>query len=410
MLFPVRMQVFVARQPIFDIRKRVVAYELLFRAGLENAFPRGTDPDMASAKVIDHAVSAFDFGGLTLGKKAYVNVTRRVLCEGLYTVLPPRQTVIELLETVTADDETLAAVKAARRAGYEIALDDFVDRPSVEPFVSMAQVLKIDFLATPPEERKRLREQNRRTKLTLLAEKVENAAEFENAEQLGYTLFQGYFFQRPEIIAREDIPPAKMTYVRFLRELQAPVLDYGALEAIIKQDVSLSVKLLKLLNSAAFGWRSRVSSLKHALVLLGERPFRKWASLIAVVGMTDDRPPELALISLARARFCERLCPLAGAAASELDAFIVGLLSALDAMMGRPLSELLREIVVSPEIDAALLRQDTPLGKARALVLAYEAGAWSEVSTLAAALGVSERELPALADEARDWATATLPR
>ena len=140
---------------------------------------------------------------------------------------------------------------------------------------------------------------------------MENAAEFESAEQLGYTLFQGYFFQRPEIISREEIPPAKMTYVRFLRELQAPVLDYGALEALIKQDVALSVKLLKLLNSAAFGWKSRVTSLKHALVLLGERPFRKWASLIAVVGMTDDRPPELALVSLARARFCERLCPLA---------------------------------------------------------------------------------------------------
>jgi len=403
------MQVFVARQPIFDTRKRVVAYELLFRAGLENAFPPGTDPDMASAKVIDHALSAFDFGGLTQGKKAYVNVTRRVLCEGLYSVLPPKQTVIELLETVTADDETVAAVKAARRAGYEIALDDFVDRPGVEPFVNMAHVLKIDFLATQPDERKRLREKNRRGKLTLLAEKVENAAEFENAEQLGYTLFQGYFFQRPEIISREDIPPAKLTYVRFLRALHAPELDYDALEAIIKQDLSLSVKLLKLLNSAAFGWRSRVTSLKHALVLLGEQPFRKWASLIAVVGLTDDRPPELALVSLARARFCERLCPLARVPASELDAFLVGLLSALDAMMGRPLAELLQEIVVSPEIDAALLRQDTPLGRVRALVLAYEAGAWKDVSALADVLGVPERALPALADESRAWAAATMP-
>jgi len=404
------MQVFVARQPIFDTRKRVVAYELLFRAGLENAFPRGTDPDMASARVIDHALSAFDFGGLTQGKKAYVNVTRRVLCEGLYTVLPPKHTVIELLETVSVDDETVAAVKAARRAGYEIALDDFVDRPGVEPFVTMAQVLKVDFLATPPDERKRLRDQARKKKLTLLAEKVENAAEFENAEQLGYSLFQGYFFQRPEIISREEIPPAKMTYVRFLRALQAPALDYGALESIIKQDVALSVKLLKLLNSAAFGWKSRVTSLKHALVLLGERPFRKWASLIAVVGMTEDRPPELALISLARARFCERLCPLARLVASELDAFLVGLLSALDAMVGRPLTELLQEIVVSPEIDAALLRQDTPLGKARALVVAYEAGEWAEVSALAGALGIAERELPALADESRTWASETMPR
>ncbi|HEY4187746.1 MAG TPA: HDOD domain-containing protein [Polyangia bacterium] len=404
------MQVFVARQPIFDTRKRVVAYELLFRAGMENFFPPGTDPDMASAKVIDHAMSAFDFGVLTQGKKAYVNITRRVLCEGLYSMLPPKQTVIELLESVNADEETVAAARAARSAGYEIALDDFVDRPGLAAFVQLAQILKVDFLATPPEERRRLREQTRRQKITLLAEKVESAAEFANAEQLGYTLFQGYFFQRPEIISREDIPPAKLTYIRFLRALQAEQLDYTGLEAIIKQDVSLSVKLLKLLNSAAFGWRSRVTSLKHALVLLGERPFRKWASLIAVVGMTDDRPPELALVSLARARFCERLCPLANLEGGELDAFLVGLLSSLDAMMGRPLDELLAEVGVSPEIVSAVLHQDTPLGKVRALTLAYESGSWTEVSALAAALGIPERELPALANESRAWAAETLPR
>jgi len=403
------MHVFVARQPIFDVRKRVVAYELLFRSGMENFFPVGTDPDVASAKVIDHALSAFDLGGLTGGKKAYINVTRRVLCQGLYSVLPPRQTVIELLESVSADDETVAAVRAARRAGYEIALDDFVDRPGLEAFVSIAHVLKVDFLATPPAERRRLRERTRGTKLALLAEKVENATEFASAEQLGYTLFQGYFFQRPEIISREEVPPAKLTYVRFLRALQAPELDYAELEAVIKRDLSLSVKLLKFLNSAAFGWRSRVTSLKHALVLLGERPFRKWASLIAVVGLTDDRPPELALVSLARARFCERLCPLARLDDHELDAFLVGLLSALDAMMGRPLAELLAEILVSPAVDAALLRQDTPLGAVRALVLAYERGAWDEVTALAAKLGVAERDLPAIADESRAWASETLP-
>lgn len=403
------MQVFVARQPIFDVRKRVIAYELLFRAGMDNFFPVGTDPDMASARVIDHALSAFDFGGLTAGKKAYVNVTRRVLCQGLYAVLPPKKTVIELLESVSADEETVAAARAARHAGYEIALDDFVDRPGLAAFVSLAHVLKVDFLATAPAERRRLREQTKGKKITLLAEKVENAAEFASAEQLGYTLFQGYFFQRPEIISREEVPPGKLSYVRFLRALQTPELDYAAIETIIKRDLALSVKLLKFLNSAAFGWRSRVTSLKHALVLLGERPFRKWASLIAVVGLSEDRPPELALVSLARARFCERLCPLARLEGRELDAFLVGLLSALDAMMGRPLAELLAEIDVSPAVDAGLLRQDTPLGAVRALSVAYEKGAWDEVAALAAQLGVAERELPAIADEARVWANETLP-
>ena len=402
------MQVFVARQAIFDTKRRVVAYELLFRSGVENVFPRGMDSDLASAKVIGTTMSTFDFESLTSGKKAYINVTRQVLCAGLYSILPPSRTVIELLETVTADDETLAAVRAARQAGFEVALDDFVSQPATEPFVPLAQVLKVDFLATLGPERRRIRERTRKQKITLLAEKVENAEELRDAEAAGYTLFQGFFFQRPEMVAREDIAPSKLTYVRFLRELQAPELDWGRIEAVIKPDVSLAMKLLKFLNSATFGWHSRVTSLRQALVLLGERPFRKWASLIAVVGMTEDRPAELAVVSLARAHFCERLCPLAGLEGRQLDAFLVGLMSSLAAMVGRPLEELLMEIGVSADVNAALLGETTALGRVRALALAFEDASWPRVSELAAALGITESALPEIAVQSLAWATNTL--
>src|SRR5438552_364246 len=150
------------------------------------------------------------------------------------------------------DAETLAAVRAARSAGYEVALDDFEQNSSTEPFVALAQILKVDFITTPPAERRRIRESTRRQKLTLLAEKVETAEDVRDAEAAGYTLFQGYFFQRPEMVAREDIPPSKLTYLRFLRELQASEIDWARIEGVIKQDVSLAVKLLKFLNSAAF--------------------------------------------------------------------------------------------------------------------------------------------------------------
>jgi c-di-GMP-related signal transduction protein len=403
------MQVFVARQPIFDARQRVVAYELLFRSGLENCFPR-VDGDMASSRVIRDALAVFGLKALAGDKKVYVNVSRRVLCDGLYSVLPAKQTVVELLETVEADDETVAAVRSARGAGYEVALDDYVPRPALERLARLANVLKVDFLTTGADDRRRVRERHKKEKVLLLAEKVETAAAFSEAVSLGYSLFQGYFFQHPEIVSREDIPASKLTYVRFLRELSAPELDWAAIERAIMQDVSLSVKLLRFLNSAAFGWRSKVTSLKSALVLLGERPFRKWASLIAVVGMTDDRPPELALTSLGRARFAEQLCALAGLAGRELDAFLVGLFSSLDAMVGRPLAELLAEISVSPEIDAALLKGDGRLGTLRLLVLAYERGAWSEVTPLAAKLGLAEDRLPEPYRQAMEWAAQTLPR
>jgi c-di-GMP-related signal transduction protein len=403
------MQVFVARQPIFDTRKRVVAYELLFRAGPDNWFPANMDGDIASSRVISDALITFDWQKLTAGKKGYVNVTRKVLCDGLYGVLPPKQTVVELLESVHADAQTLAAVRGARAAGYQVALDDFVQRPELEAFVPLANILKIDFLATPSAERRRLGRSNRGKKTVLLAEKVETAEDLREAEESGYTLFQGYFFERPEIISRSDIAPSKLTYMRFLKELQAPTLDFARIEEIIKNDVSLAVKLLKFLNSAAFGWRSRVTSLRQALVLLGELPFRKWASLIAVVGMTSDHPTELALVSLARARFAERLCKSVGLAGHELDAFLVGLLSALDTMVGRPLHELLSEISVSPDIDKALLSTETPLGKVRALVVAYEHARWAEVAELARALNVLESTLPELATQSLSWAGETLP-
>src|ERR1700752_60332 len=156
------MQVYVARQPIFDTRQRVVAYELLFRSGLENAFPRGVDSDLASSRVINDSVMVFGFGTLAGGRKLYVNATRKVLCDSLYAVLPVRQSVVELLESVKPDPTTIAACKDLKRAGYELAPDDFVDEPAMEPLVALADIIKVDFLATTPAARQAMRERFKR--------------------------------------------------------------------------------------------------------------------------------------------------------------------------------------------------------------------------------------------------------
>jgi c-di-GMP-related signal transduction protein len=403
------MKVFVARQPIFDIRQRVVAYELLFRSGPDNFFPN-IDGDVASSRVINDSLMVFGLTALVGTRKVYINVTRRILCDQVYSVLPARRTVIELLETIEPDAETVAACRDLKRSGYELALDDYVDRPEMEPLVALADVIKVDFLATSAEQRKALSDRLARRKPLLLAEKVETAATFREARDQGYALFQGYFFQRPEIVARKDIPSYKITHLEFLRELQAPDLNFDRLEAVIRRDVSLSVKLLRYLNSAAFYWRSKVTSLKSALVLLGERPFRKWASLIAIVGITGDGPAELAVTCLARAYFCEKLCQLTKRTNLELDAFLVGMLSAIDALVGRPLPEILEEIAVSRDIEKALLDSVTPLGKMRALVLAYEGAMWEDVDRLARALSLPEGVLPDVYRQSIEWATQALPR
>ena len=403
------MKVFVARQPIFDMRQKVVAYELLFRSGPDNVFP-DIDRDVASSRVINDILMVFGFSTLVGAHKVFMNVTQRVLLDGLYAVLPPRQSVIEILETVEPDADAVNACRKAKRAGYQLALDDFVDRPEMEPLLALADIIKIDFLATAPAERRILSEKMRkRRRVALLAEKVENPAEFREACSLGYSYFQGYFFQRPEIISRQDIAPSKLTHLAFLRELQGSDLSFDRLEKVIKRDVSLSVKLLRYLNSANFYWRSNVTSLKHALVLLGERPFRKWASLIAVVGISSDNPHELVASCLMRAHFCESLCRTTGRANLELDGFLVGMLSALDALVGRPMNEILDEIAVSPQIGAAILDTSTELGKIRALVMAYETARWDVVTETAKQLSIAEDQLPDLYQQSLKWAATALP-
>jgi c-di-GMP-related signal transduction protein len=402
------MKVFVARQPIFDTRQRVVAYELLFRSGPDNFFPN-IDGDVASSRVINDSLMTFGLASLVGSRKVYINVTRRILCEELYAVLPVRRTVVELLENIEPDAQTIAACRDLKRAGYELALDDYVDRPAMDPLVALADVIKIDFLATTREARRALRDRLNRRRPALLAEKVETAAVFREARDQGYSYFQGYFFQRPEMVSRQEIPTFKLTYLDFLRELQQPELNYDNLERVIRRDVSLSMRLLRYLNSAAFYWRSKVTSLKSALVLLGERPFRKWASLIAIVGIIGDGPAELATTCLSRAYFCESLCRATGRSGLQLDGFLVGMLSAIDALVGRPMNEILQEIAVSREIEEALTNAATPLGKMRALVLSYEAALWDDVSTMARGLSMPEADLPDLYRESLEWAKTAMP-
>lgn len=405
------MEVFVARQPIFDAQRRVVAYELLFRSSFENSFPR-MDVDNASSVVIRNVLMIFGLPTLSAGKKVFVNISRKVLVDGLWMMLPPEQTVVELLESVTADSQTVAACQEVKAAGYALALDDFVEGPNVDALVPFADILKVDVLATTPDEEGRLiRRWSRRparNRPHLLAEKVESEATFKSCREKGYSLFQGYFFARPEIVHRQAVPSNKVTYMQFLRELQRPEIDFERMEQVVKRDVSLSMNLLKYLNSAAFGWKERVTSLRHALVLLGERPFRRWAALLAVAGLAEDRPPELALTCLVRAHFCEPLA--AHLRLDELSGFMLGLFSAIDALVGRPLAEILEEVSAPPDVQRAAVSEDTPLGKVLALVLAYEQGHWDDLARFARALSLDEKVLPPMYERAVKIAGDTMPK
>lgn len=401
-------ELFVARQPIFLADRKLAAYELLFRASAANVFPAGVDPDKASIDIIAHAIGVFGLDTLVGPHlNAYINVTRRVMMEALYACLPQGRFVLELLENLSPDAELLAACSAAKHAGYGLALDDFADQPELAGFLEHVDVIKVDFRLAKPEIRERIAQRFAGTAMRLLAEKVETEAELREASALGYTHFQGFFFCKPEMVRRQDVPVSKLVYLQFLSELNRPSLDFTRMERVIKQDVALSLKLLRYLKSAAFGWRADITSIKHALGLLGERPFRRWASVLAMAVLASDRPAELLALSLARARFCETLASEIGLSNRALDLFLVGLFSLMDAVVQRPLPELLSEVSLSGDLIDAL----TPGGKtnrmrqALELVVAYERAQWSDVDKACLQLGAAPERLGQLYNDAVAWAS-----
>ena len=397
------MDIFVARQPIFDRRRKVVAYELLFRSGMQNFFDYH-DADVAASRVIDGSLLGFGLDKLTAGKRAFINFTRSVLINQLYALLPPRYAVVELLETVEPDDEVVEACQQLKDQGYTLALDDFVFDPKFRPLIALADVIKVDFLLSDSNQRRELAGHLRGEDVELLAEKVETHEDFTEAMELGYKYFQGYFFCKPEIVRRREIPGFKLNYLRFIQEVNRLDMDFDRLEVIIKQELSLSVKLLRYLNSAWFGWRHEVDSIRHAVRLLGERQIKKWASLVAMTGMGEDKPAELVVTSLVRARFCESLGGLVGLKHRELELFLMGLLSLMDALMDRPLEEAFEGMSVSADVRAALLGGRSPLRPVYDIVEAYERGEWERLTAVVTELGVTESVIAQLYADSVEWA------
>jgi c-di-GMP-related signal transduction protein len=396
---------FVARQPIFDLELKVVAYELLFRDSPLNSYPN-VNGDAASAQTIHRALNVFGLEALAGNRRLYFNVTRQVLLSGLMHSLPPRLTTVEILESVAPDAEVIAACEALKKAGFGLALDDFVFSPGYEPLIALADVIKVDFLQTTGGERRAVVARHRRTGCGFLAEKIETLAEQADAVACGYTLLQGYFFARPQMLSAREIPTYKLNHLRLLQLVNDAELDVGKLQEVIKQDVSLSMKLLTYLNSAMFGWYQRVTSIQQALVLLGERPFRKWVAVLAIAGLSGDLPNEVVVMSLVRARFCERMAGRIGG--NELELFLSGMLSLLDVMTGRPLAEATAQLHISEGLRAALLTRAGPMGMLLDMVQFFERADWPMVASLAQALHVDEGAFAEAYREAVEWADQVL--
>jgi c-di-GMP-related signal transduction protein len=396
------METFIARQPIFDRHQKVYAYELLFRSGLDNVFDY-PDPNQATAKVIAHSFSLLGIDSIAGGKLALINLTREVLLKEYITLLPNGLFAAEILENVEPDAAVIAVCRRLKQAGYTLALDDFVGDERYRPLVELADIIKVDFLATSPEARKDMRRRFARGGIRFLAEKVETREAFQEALDTGYSYFQGYFFSKPSIVARKEVPAFKLNLFRVMQAINRPELDFRQLEDIIKHDASLTYKLLCYINSAFFGLRYKITSLIHALVLLGEHEVRKLISLIALTTMGKDKPEELAVLAAIRAKFCESLAPLIGLAHRSHDLFLLGMFSLIDVIVDQPLPDILQMMPLADDVKAALLGEDNHVRAIYEFSLAYERGAWEQVSALARRLGLSEVDSPLLYRRALEW-------
>jgi EAL and modified HD-GYP domain-containing signal transduction protein len=400
------MQIFVARQPIFDRHDRVVAYELLFRAGLENYFSEAPDlQDHATSHVISSG-AFLSLDTLTQGKLAFINFSRGPLVGDLALLLPPDRVVIEVIETIEPDKEVVAACARLKRAGYRIALDDFTPRDLSSPLIRFADFIKIDLLQTPSDgERQLIADSFRGTPKKLLAEKVETREARQQAADAGCELFQGYFLSQPVIVSATSVPTFRMNYLRLLQEITRPDVGAAHLEGIVKQDLSITYRLLRHINSAAFGFRTEIRSLRSALALLGLDEIRRWASVWAMADLGRDTPGELVVESVRRGRFCELVAERTPYEARAAELFLLGLFSSIDAIIGRPIAEILESLPVPPDVRAALVGEPNVFRHILEMVIAYEAADWEGCARHAAQAGLSDDRLPACYLHATEWAT-----
>lgn len=365
-----KQDIHVARQPIFDRHSNVYAYELLFRSGSENA-ANFADGNSASSQVINNAFIEVGLQTITSGKPAFLNLTEDFVLGKIPLPLPSEFLVIEVLEDIEASEEVVESLREFSNQGYTIALDDYLLGDDKLAFFDVVDIVKVDVMECDKEQlEKRVKEMKGRG-LKLLAEKVETYEEYELYREMGFDFFQGYYFSKPKIFNQQSIKPNRLAVLRLLSMLQDKDCQFAELEKIICQDVSMSYKVLRIVNSALYSIQREITSIRQAIVALGLNTIKEWL-LIIVFTDIKDKPEELLKVSLQRARMMHSLAEIANL---DVDAcFTAGLFSSIDALMDAPMDEIVKQLPLSNEIVSALLVRDGKIGKLLQVVVDFEQG------------------------------------
>jgi EAL and modified HD-GYP domain-containing signal transduction protein len=397
------MDVYVARQPIFDHRKKLLAYELLFRDGTANFVP-SIDGDVATSTVLSNTFFSIGMDTLLGGKLSFINFTQNLLTRKIPLLLPQKTTVVEILEDIKPTADLIEACREMARKGYAIALDDFVYTPELDPLIEMANIIKFDFrISTLDEIDSYLKRLPRKRRPILLAEKVETYEEYQAAKEMGFSLFQGYFFCKPEIVQGKEISGQTLNLMQIISEVNNPHFKFENVEQLIAPDVNLSYRLLRYINSAFFAKSQHISSIKQALVYMGEKEIRRFISLIGISNLAKGKPGELVRAACTRAKFCEQLAQLSSTKVHKDELFTLGMFSLIDAILDQSMEKVMAQLPLSDNIKSALVKGTGELIGYLGLVECYERGQWDQVAEIACALQIDQQKLPGLYLDACKW-------
>ncbi|MCP3941569.1 MAG: HDOD domain-containing protein [Desulfobacteraceae bacterium] len=370
------MDIFVARQPVFTAKKNVFGYELLFRSSLENIFPE-IDGSIATSNVLSNTFFSFGLNEILAGKPGLINFTKDLILQRTPLLFPKEHIIIEVLEKIEPEPKVIEALREFKRHGFKIALDDFVYNPKFNSMISLCSIIKFDIIATPLETlRPIITAIKTKYNFTLLAEKIETYSEFEQAKAMGFSLFQGYFFARPEIISRKDISPSQHTKLKLINEAGQKHINIAKIEELIKNDLPISFKLLKFINSAYFRRPTSIDTVKDAILFLGLDELKKFIYVVVLSNLMENKPNELIRSSMIRARMCEQCGGMLKTHFTTEELFTIALFSAMDAILDKPMADILTNLSFSDKIKNALLGLDKQYSQIQALVTSFEKGQW----------------------------------
>lgn len=393
-------EIYFARQPIYNRDLEIAGYELFYRQAADADSADFLDAEIATSQVVLNTVGELGLEQVVGSHKAFINVARDFVVSGYLEMFASPQLVFEVAGSLVVDQQLLEVLQQLHERGYRFVLDDYRDDEANQALLTIVDYVKIDMLVTPQDEVQRMVELLRQRSIVLMAERIETQEVQEFCQALGFDYFQGYHFSQPKVLKFHGVRANQLSVLQLVSKLYQPDIDLEAIEALIRQDVSLSYKLLRYINSAYFNLPHRIDSIQRAIVLLGTRNVRAWATLVSLANI-DNHRSDLITIALERAKMCELLAAAMGIKQKE-SGYTVGLLSVLDAMTQAPMANVLATLPLDEDINEALLRHEGPLGRILACTLAYERCDWEGLDTLGLEMSqINDAYMTALAEAYR---------